>query len=80
VLGRDEAVRRFAAALDLSPLPPETVPLSGSLGRVLAADVASRVDAPPFDRSGVDGFAVRAADGVRRRGGARPSASGSTRR
>jgi putative molybdopterin biosynthesis protein len=62
VLGRDEAVRRFEAALDLRPLPSETVPLGASLGRVLAADLLSPVDAPPFDRSGVDGFAVRAAD------------------
>ena len=62
VLDREEAVRRFEAALDLAPLPPETVPLSRCLGRVLAADLLSPVDAPPFDRSGVDGFAVRAAD------------------
>jgi putative molybdopterin biosynthesis protein len=32
------------------------------LGRVLAADVVAPIDVPPFDRSGVDGFAVRAAD------------------
>ncbi len=32
------------------------------LSRVLAADVIAPVDAPPFDRSNVDGFAVRAAD------------------
>jgi molybdopterin molybdotransferase/putative molybdopterin biosynthesis protein len=62
VLGRDEAVRRFEAALDLRPLSPETVRLAQSLGRVLASDVLSPVDAPAFDRSGVDGFAVRAAD------------------
>jgi putative molybdopterin biosynthesis protein len=32
--------------------------------RVLAHDVVAAVDAPPFDRSNVDGFAVRAADTV----------------
>ncbi|KAA2241206.1 molybdopterin biosynthesis protein [Salinarimonas soli] len=62
VLSRDEAVRRFREALDLSPRGIETVPLGQALGRVLSADVASPIDVPPFDRSGVDGFAVRAAD------------------
>lgn len=40
----------------------ETVPLSSALGRVLAEDVASREFVPGFDRSTVDGCAVRAAD------------------
>ena len=40
----------------------ESVALADALGRVLAADVAAPVDVPPFDRSGVDGFALRAAD------------------
>ena len=43
-------------------MPPESVPLSGALSRVLAADVTAPVDAPPFDRANVDGFALRAAD------------------
>jgi molybdopterin molybdotransferase len=38
------------------------VPLPDALGRVLAADVRSPIDLPEFDRSVVDGFAVRAAD------------------
>ncbi|MCK9461333.1 MAG: molybdopterin molybdotransferase MoeA [Proteobacteria bacterium] len=38
------------------------VPLSEALGRALAEDVRSDVDVPPFDRSAMDGFAVRAAD------------------
>jgi putative molybdopterin biosynthesis protein len=57
-----EACRRFHQHLDLAPLGPETVALAQSLGRVLAADVVAPIDVPPFDRSGVDGFAVRAAD------------------
>ena len=40
----------------------ETVDLSESVGRVLAADVSSDSDLPPFDRSQMDGFAVRAGD------------------
>jgi putative molybdopterin biosynthesis protein len=58
----DEARRRFAAHLDLSPRGSEPVSLAQALGRVLAKDIAAPIDVPPFDRSGVDGFAVRAAD------------------
>jgi len=62
VLDRDEAERRFRAALDLTPRGIETVPLDAALGRVLATDVISPVDVPSFDRSNVDGFAVVAED------------------
>ena len=62
VLDRDEAQRRFQAALDLLPLGIERVPLDAGLGRVLATDVVSPVDVPSFDRSNVDGFAVVAQD------------------
>ena len=62
VVSADEARTRFEAHLDLKPLAPETVPLVAALTRVLAHDVVAPVDAPPFDRSNVDGFALRAAD------------------
>ncbi|MGE5337281.1 MAG: molybdopterin biosynthesis protein [Gemmatimonadota bacterium] len=62
VLSAEDARTRFERHLDISPLEPETVPLAAALSRVLAADVVAAVDAPPFDRSNVDGFAVRAAD------------------
>jgi putative molybdopterin biosynthesis protein len=62
VLDRDEAERRFRAAIDLTPRGCEMVPLDAALGRVLAADVVSPVDVPSFDRSNVDGFAVVAED------------------
>ncbi len=62
VLDRDEAERRFRAALDLKPRGRERIPLDAALGRVLAADVLSPVDVPSFDRSNVDGFAVVAED------------------
>jgi putative molybdopterin biosynthesis protein len=58
VLDRDEAERRFRAAIDLAPRGVDRVPLDAALGRVLAADVSSPVDVPSFDRSNVDGFAV----------------------
>ena len=62
VVSAEEAHARFARAVDPTPLPAETVPLADALGRVLAHDVVSGTDVPAFDRSGVDGFAVRAAD------------------
>src|SRR5437899_9410404 len=62
VLDRDEAERRFRAAIDLAPRGFETIPLDRALGRVLASDVVSPVDVPSFDRSNVDGFAVVSAD------------------
>jgi putative molybdopterin biosynthesis protein len=62
VVSAAEARQRFEACIDRSPLSGETVPLAAALSRVLAADVIAPVDAPPFDRSNVDGFAVRAAD------------------
>src|ERR1051325_6379402 len=62
VLDRDEAERRFRAAIDTKPRGIERVPLDAALGRVLAADVVSPVDVPSFDRSNVDGFAVVAGD------------------
>jgi len=44
------------------PVGVETVKFDQALGRVLAEDVVSKVDVPPFDRSAVDGYAVRASD------------------
>jgi molybdopterin molybdotransferase len=40
----------------------EHVPLREARGRVLAADVVSSVNIPPFDNSAVDGYAVRSQD------------------
>lgn len=44
------------------PLGAEEVALEEAYGRSLAEDVYSPVDAPPFDRSTVDGYAVISAD------------------
>ena len=64
VISADEARTRFERHLDITPLPGESVPLTRALTRVLAHDVVAAVDAPPFDRSNVDGFALHAADTV----------------
>jgi putative molybdopterin biosynthesis protein len=48
--------------LNLTPFEAETVSLPSAHQRVLAADLRAPVDVPAFDRSNVDGFAVRAED------------------
>jgi molybdopterin molybdotransferase len=45
-----------------TPLEPETIPLIAARGRVLAEDIVSREALPPFSRSTMDGYAVRAAN------------------
>ncbi|WP_244477396.1 molybdopterin biosynthesis protein [Methylobacterium sp. Leaf125] len=62
VVTREEAIERFRSAVPHAPLAAETIPLGEALGRVLAHDVASPIDVPPFDRALVDGFALRAGD------------------
>ena len=44
------------------PLDPERVSLGDALGRVLAEDVRSPIEHPPWDNSSMDGYAVRADD------------------
>jgi len=48
--------------LSAKPLKTESVSLHQSLNRVLAEDVFSDMDMPPFNKSAVDGFACRKAD------------------
>lgn len=43
-------------------LPEETVPPAQACGRVLCRDIVGAENVPAFDRSTMDGFAVRAAD------------------
>ena len=47
---------------ETKPLGSERVELQNALGRVLAEDVVSDSDLPPFDRAQMDGYAVRAED------------------
>lgn len=62
VLSREDALTRFEAALFPRVLPTEDRALADALGFVVAIDVVAVVDVPPFDRSNVDGFAVRSED------------------
>ncbi len=60
-LSPPEAVHEAVADLDLDA-GTERVPLRDARGRVLAERVTAAVDVPGFDRSALDGYAVRAAD------------------
>jgi molybdopterin molybdotransferase len=62
MITREEAFDRLDRVLCGKRLPFEKVPLSASLGRVLAVDHLSRLEMPPFDKSAMDGYAVRADD------------------
>jgi putative molybdopterin biosynthesis protein len=62
ILSREDALARFEAALFPRALPSEARKLADALGSALAHDVFAPIDVPPFDRSNVDGFAVRSAD------------------
>jgi molybdopterin molybdotransferase len=55
-----EALRRMVDGVHR--LSAEVRPLLDALGRVLAEDVISPVDLPPWDNSAMDGFAVRSGD------------------
>lgn len=59
-LSVEEAVN--AARTLARPMPPEDVPLSSAYGRILAADIRADIDIPGFNRSSVDGYAVRSRD------------------
>lgn len=44
------------------PLDAETIPLACCLNRVLAEDISSDIDLPPFNKSAMDGFACKKTD------------------
>jgi molybdopterin molybdotransferase len=57
----------FNEALDrilsyIQPLGSEKVSLLEALGRIMAEDIFTHRDIPPFDNSGMDGYAVKYAD------------------
>ena len=58
----NEALRTFFHGLRIEKLRKVTVPVHRALNRVLAEDVIAEENLPRFDRSAVDGYAVRAED------------------
>ena len=60
LLNVDTALANILA--DMTMLEAETVSLPDSLNRVLAEDVVSPIDLPPFDNSAMDGYAIQYQD------------------
>ena len=58
----DEAKKVVAEQLKPTTLGTEKIPLLEAYNRVLKENVISTLDIPPFNRSTVDGFAVKAED------------------
>ncbi len=58
----DDVINVVSKYYKLAPLGVEEIDLLNGLGRVLAEDIYAPIDHPPFDRSEVDGYAVRAED------------------
>ncbi len=56
----DDALTRILASVN--QLAPETVPLEGILGRILAQDIIAPTHVPPFANSSMDGYALNASD------------------
>jgi molybdopterin molybdotransferase len=52
---------------DAGTLEAQDTELLSSLGRVLAQDIYAKDSLPPFDKSAMDGYAVRSEDGMRLR-------------
>ena len=58
----DEALSVFLNRLKVKRLRAVIVAVEEALGRVTAENIVAPTDLPPFDRSAVDGYAVRAQD------------------
>lgn len=56
----DEALDKILSRIE--PLGFERVSILEALGRVIAEDIHANRDIPPFDNSGMDGYAVRSED------------------
>jgi molybdopterin molybdotransferase len=55
---------RSRVLAEASPLPAEVVLLPDAVGSVLAEEIIAGHSVPPFDNSGMDGYAIRAVDVV----------------
>jgi len=62
VVAREDAFKILEEEFFLPALPTEGISISQALGRVLAEDILSPEDLPEFNRSTMDGYAVRSAD------------------
>ncbi|MEM3730641.1 MAG: molybdopterin-binding protein [Candidatus Bathyarchaeia archaeon] len=62
LLTLEEAKKTIYQNFEPKPIGFEEVPLLQSYGRILSEDIIAKLDIPPFNRSTVDGYAVRAED------------------
>ena len=60
----DQALQSWLAALQIGPSKAATVSLQDALGRVLAQDLVAQEDLPRFDKSAMDGYAVKSANTI----------------
>lgn len=58
----DLAKKLIIDTIDPKPLGEEQIPLIDATNRIVSEDVVSNMDIPPFSRSAVDGYAVKAED------------------
>jgi molybdopterin molybdotransferase len=58
----DEALRTWLNILQVKKCREVTVPLDEALNRVLTTDLIAKEDLPRFDKSAVDGYALKAED------------------
>jgi molybdopterin molybdotransferase len=58
----DDALRTWLNILQIKRCKEVTVPLHQALNRVLAENIIAKEDLPRFDRSAVDGYALRSKD------------------
>ncbi|MDU8648471.1 molybdopterin molybdotransferase MoeA [Pseudomonas amygdali] len=59
----EEAIARLLAMAEATPITDrQRVPLADAEGRVLAVDLISTLDLPPWPNSAMDGYALRVAD------------------
>ncbi|MCH8907787.1 MAG: molybdopterin biosynthesis protein, partial [Candidatus Heimdallarchaeota archaeon] len=62
LISADEAIAIFEKNTPRNRLSSEIVDLNDCLGRILAEEIISPVNVPPFDRASMDGFAILAED------------------
>ncbi len=58
----DDALREYLKVLKMKTLQPEEIQIFDAFKRTLAQDVIAEIDVPHFERSAVDGYAVKAVD------------------
>ncbi len=56
----DEALQSFLTQLKPERLGSERIPIHAALGRVTAENIRAKYNLPPFNRSAVDGYALKA--------------------